>query len=53
MWSSEVINMIIAGIGETLYMTLASTLLGYVIGLPMGILLTISDRDGLKPNPVL
>ncbi|HIV22566.1 MAG TPA: ABC transporter permease [Candidatus Merdiplasma excrementigallinarum] len=53
MWSSEVINMIIAGIGETLYMTLASTLLGYVIGLPMGILLTISDRDGLNPNPVL
>ena len=53
MWSSEVINMIIAGIGETLYMTLSSTLLGYVIGLPMGILLTISDRDGLKPNPVL
>lgn len=53
MWGSEVINMIIAGIGETLYMTLASTLLGYVIGLPMGILLTISDRDGLKPNAVL
>lgn len=53
MWGSEVVNMIIAGIGETLYMTLASTLLGYVIGLPMGILLTISDRDGLKPNAVL
>mgnify|MGYP002710088456 CR=1 FL=1 len=53
MWSSEVINMIIAGIGETLYMTLASTFLGYVIGLPMGILLTISDKDGLKPNAVL
>lgn len=53
MWGSEVINMIIVGIGETLYMTLTSTLLGYVIGLPMGILLTISDRDGLKPNAVL
>lgn len=27
MWSSEVTNMIIVGIGETLYMTLVSTLL--------------------------
>ena len=39
MWSSEVTNMIIVGIGETLYMTLVSTLLGYVLGLPMGIVL--------------
>ena len=45
--------MIIAGIGETLYMTLGATLLGYLFGLPMGILLTVSDKDGLKPNAVL
>ena len=30
MWSSEVTNMIITGIWETLYMTLVSTLVGYV-----------------------
>ena len=34
-------------------MTLLSTLMGYVIGLPMGVLLTVSDKDGLKPNRVL
>ncbi len=45
--------MIIRGIGETLYMTLVSTLFGYLFGLPMGILLTISDREGIKPNKVL
>ena len=45
MWSSEVTNMIIAGIGETLYMTLVSTIAGYIIGLPMGIVLTVSDKD--------
>ena len=50
MFSSEVIQMLIRGIGETLYMTLASTLFGYLFGLPMGILLTISDREGIKPN---
>ena len=27
-----------------------STFLGYVIGLPVGILLTVTDKDGIKPN---
>lgn len=50
MWDSEVINMIIRGIGETLYMTLVSSFLGYVLGLPMGIVLTVTDKDGIRPN---
>lgn len=50
MWSSEITNMIIVGIGETLYMTLTATIAGYIIGLPMGIILTVSDKDGIRPN---
>ena len=50
MWTQEVIDMIVAGVGETLYMTLTSTLLGYVLGLPMGILLVICAKDGIRPN---
>ena len=53
MFDSATVNMLIKGIGETLYMTLLSTFFGYVIGLPMGIILTISDRDGIKPNAVI
>lgn len=53
MWSEDVILMILNGVKETLYMTLASTILGYVFGLPMGICLAVSDKDGLKPNAVL
>ena len=53
MFSQEVINMLLKGIWETLYMTLGSTILGYVLGLPMGILLAISDKDGIKPNAFL
>ncbi len=53
MWTDEVIQMIITGVGETLYMTLCATVLGYLFGLPMGVLLTISDKGGLKPNKVI
>ncbi len=52
MWTSEVIQMILQGIGETVYMTVASTLLGYALGLPTGILLAVTDSDGIHPNRV-
>ena len=50
MWKSQVIIMLLEGIRDTLYMTLASTLFGYIIGLPMGIVLTVTDKDGIRPN---
>ena len=50
MWNSQVIIMLLEGIRDTLYMTLASTLFGYIIGLPMGIVLTVTDKDGIRPN---
>lgn len=53
MWDSTVIMMIVRGIGETLYMTLTSTLLGYLLGLPMGILLVICAKDGIRPNALI
>ena len=50
MWNSQVIIMLLEGIRDTLYMTLASTLFVYIIGLPMGIVLTVTDKDGIRPN---
>jgi D-methionine transport system permease protein len=52
-WTPEIIEMIWKGIGETLYMTIFSTILGYLFGLPMGVLLAISDKEGLAPNAIL
>lgn len=53
MLSEQVIEMIIVGIGETLYMTLGSSILGYLFGVPMGVCLAVTDKDGLRPNAVI
>ncbi len=53
MWTEQVREMILNGSLETLYMTVVSTVFGYIFGLPMGVLLCVSDKDGLKPNAVL
>lgn len=53
MWSEQIILMLLEGIKDTLYMTLTSTLIGYMIGLPMGILLTVTDKDGIHPNAAI
>ena len=50
MWNSQVIIRLLEGIRDTRYMTLASTLCGYIIGLPMGLVLTVTDKDGIRPN---
>jgi D-methionine transport system permease protein len=53
MWSKEVIDMIISGIGETLYMSLVSTLVAYILGIPMGIVLTVTGKEGIRPVPAV
>ncbi|NLL77845.1 MAG: ABC transporter permease [Clostridiales bacterium] len=52
MWDNATIMMLIKETGTTLYMTLTSTFFAYVIGLPMGIFLVITAKDGLRPHPV-
>lgn len=51
--SAQEIQMIFEGIRDTLYMTIVSTLFGYVIGLPWGIALTVTGKDGLRPNNII
>ena len=38
---------------ETLYMVAISTVVSYAIGLPLGLLLVVSDKNGIRPIPVL
>ena len=41
------------GLLETFYMVVVSTLLAYLIGLPLGLVLAVTDSEGLRPSPVL
>jgi D-methionine transport system permease protein len=46
LWQSGTLQL---GIWETVYMTLISTAVSYVIGLPLGIILWVTDTGGLRP----
>ena len=46
------INMLLNGIWETVYMVFLSSLLSYVIGIPLGIALVVTDRGGIRPFPL-
>lgn len=53
MFSSEVVKMLYTGFWETIYMTLVSTALGYVIGLPLGVTLAVTGKGGIRENKVV
>ena len=42
---SSMLNVILNGIVETFEMVIVSTVLGYVLGLPLGIILTVTDKN--------
>ena len=53
MFSQEMIFHIMKGLWETIYMTLGSTALAYAIGIPLGLYLVVSDKDGISPNATI
>lgn len=55
MWSliADNLSMLMEGAGETLYMTFVSALFAYVLGLPLGVALIVTDKNGLKPMKAL
>lgn len=44
---SDMSDVLIKGIGETLFMTIAATLISYLFGLILGIILNITDKNGI------
>ncbi|WP_312640479.1 methionine ABC transporter permease [Hydrogenoanaerobacterium sp.] len=49
MFDQATVGLLAKGLLESLYMVLVSTLLAYIIGLPLGILLVVTDKDGIRP----
>ena len=50
LWSH---GLILKGIWETIYMTVLSTSIAYVIGLPLGVILNVTSANGLAPNRIV
>ena len=50
---ADIMPMLAEGTWDTLQMVLISTALGYLIGLPLGVLLTVTNKDGISPHPIL
>lgn len=49
METSVLIGLLWTGLLETLYMTIVSTLVAYIIGLPIGVSLVLTDANGIRP----
>lgn len=52
-FNSVLINLLLEGLRDTLIMVFISTFFGYVLGLPVGVLLAVTDKTGLRPHPVV
>ena len=46
-------NLFLQGTVDTLIMTCVATILAYVIGIPLGILLVVTSPNGLRPNRIV
>ena len=46
LWDNGVLQL---GIWETIYMTVLSALFAYLIGLPLGMILAVTDEGGIRP----
>ena len=47
-WENGLIQM---GVVETIYMTVIATVFSYLFGLPMGVVLSVTDSGGIRPTP--
>lgn len=51
--TDKMIQLLITGIGETLYMVVISTVVAYVFGIPLGVIMYITDKKGICRNRVI
>lgn len=49
MFTPQMLKLLGTGILESLYMTLVATFLAYLFGLPLGLVLSVTDKEGIRP----
>lgn len=47
------LDLYITAIRETLLIVVASSIISYIIGLPLGVILAITSKNGISPKPVI
>lgn len=53
MINAQMVELLMQGTLESIYMIIAITVISYLIGLPLGVFLIVSDKNGLHPMPGL
>ena len=51
--SANMIDLLLKSLGETCYMVLIAIVLATLIGLPLGVILTVTRKDHIMPNSVV
>lgn len=52
-FDASIVSLLGWGILETFYMVIASTVVSYLIGLPLGLALVLTDKRGMYPMPLV
>lgn len=50
MFENGMLELIVQAFGETILMTVVSSLFAYIIGLPLGLILVATDKEGVAPS---
>ncbi|MDP3442639.1 MAG: methionine ABC transporter permease, partial [Ignavibacteria bacterium] len=53
MSQSQLFELLSNGFIDSLWIILGSTFIAYIFGFPLGVIITLTSKDGLYPKPVL
>lgn len=51
-FDAKTVSMLVKETWRTLYMVGLSSLISYLIGIPLGVALVVTDKDGIRPVPL-
>ena len=51
-FDATTIDMLKEGVFQTIYMVVVSSLVSYLIGIPLGVALMVTDKGGIRPLPI-